>query len=131
MVSMFTNKPNVNIILVVPSVAEEGLIQISEKNDNLRIVSIGVGCDLKNSFPRKNRYNYCSYVNNYMVEVVSSGRPIDIVHVLFGLYLTEKLNTAFLKQNGIVAINTIHNLPPAECGVSWDSDLIFSRRKIV
>ena len=71
--------------------------------------------------PRSARYRFCELVN---AEALRRARPggadaPDIVHVLFGLFLMEVLDTDALRTAGICTAATVHNVPPMECARSW------------
>lgn len=65
---------------------------------------------------RKQRYAFCREVNRHVVaRLRASDRP-EILHVLFGLFMMEELDTQRLSKAGLVCVATVHNVPPMECG---------------
>ncbi|WP_193212262.1 glycosyltransferase family 4 protein [Luteolibacter marinus] len=77
---------------------------------------------------REARYRFCRDASDRALRMAEAGR-IDIVHVLFGLFVNETLDTAGLQNRGVRVVTTIHNVPPQECGRSWPGDRRLPRIK--
>ncbi|MDJ0922057.1 MAG: glycosyltransferase family 4 protein [Henriciella sp.] len=77
---------------------------------------------------RVSRYAFCTAANAVVQAAAERGNT-DFVHVFFGLFLMETLETAKLKAAGIPCGATVHNLPPMECSTSWEGDAILRRLK--
>ena len=78
---------------------------------------LDVGYPAKGDPTRQQRYAYCEKVNCVIDErskLDKRYRP-DVVHVLFGLFVMEVLNTNLLQDNGVHCVATVHNVPPMEC----------------
>jgi glycosyltransferase involved in cell wall biosynthesis len=75
---------------------------------------------------RTQRYKFCTEAQRLIDERLES-RAVDAVHVLFGLFLMEVVNTESIKRAGVKSIVTVHNLPPMECSRSWDGDTLVNR----
>lgn len=117
------NLTNHEIELVVPGIHSEGEIQTSYIN-NLKIVSIGVGCNFKQDFIRSKRLNFCSNINLYLYDKYNKIQ-IDVIHILFGPYLIKEIDAKYMKTQKTKLFVSVHNLPPYECSVSWKEDNIF------
>lgn len=89
------------------------------------VVKIGIGVDIQKNFLRSKRYLFCELVNEYLR---SSQEELSGVHVLYGLFLAEKLDIAHLRFRGARVGLTVHNVPPLECGISWREDSFFHYR---
>jgi len=64
---------------------------------------------------REQRYDFCRQVDALAADrLAGSDRP-DILHVMFGLFVMEVLNTARLRRAGLPSLATVHNVPPMEC----------------
>ena len=76
---------------------------------------LDAGYPFKGDPTREQRYDFCSQVNRLAADrVVSSDCP-DVLHVLFGLFIMEVLDTDALRRNGVPSVATVHNVPPMEC----------------
>lgn len=64
---------------------------------------------------REQRYRFCNLVNEEaQMRARGPNRP-DILHVFFGLFMMEMLDTKALLRAGVPTLATIHNVPPQEC----------------
>ncbi len=110
------SRQNVNAELWVP-----GPAPVDWRKDGLpppyKVVWIDAGYPPQGEPDRKTRYNFCSTVNEMAQERAVSPDPPDLLHVVFGLFVMETLNTKSLRQNGLHSIATVHNVPPHECRV--------------
>jgi len=64
---------------------------------------------------REQRYDFCRQVNALVAGRVAGADRPDILHVLFGLFVMEVLDTGRLRRAGLPCIATVHNVPPMEC----------------
>lgn len=86
-----------------------------------RVCWIDAGYPERGDPPRARRYEFCQAVNREVQEIAKAGGA-DVVHVLFGLFLLEELDTAGLAHAGVPSVATVHNLPPMECARSFEGD---------
>lgn len=70
---------------------------------------------------RASRYKFGREAARYAEQAGERGQ-VDIVHVLFGLFVMEELNTRRLSQKGVPSVATVHNIPPMECARSFEHD---------
>ncbi|MEO1787971.1 MAG: glycosyltransferase family 4 protein [Pseudomonadota bacterium] len=70
---------------------------------------------------RQSRYEFCERVNERVLSRTKAGE-VDVVHVLFGLFVMEVLDTNAVRAAGANTVATVHNLPPLECGRTWSGD---------
>ena len=108
-----TQKNN-NITFIYPAEKDEVYLK-----DGVKMVAIKCECDIL-IFPAAYRYEFVEKINRYISENINN---IDLVHVLFGLFITEKLDLQLLKKHNIKSVVTVHNIPPQECSVSWKGDV--------
>lgn len=114
-------KKGINVFLLVPSIGKLGEISvINHSEQNLSLLNLGV-TDRSLHFDARERSYLCNWIHNNVTEITTQYN-IQIVHLLFGLFIAEALNTAMLKKMGIKTFNTIHNVPPFECSNSWKGD---------
>jgi glycosyltransferase involved in cell wall biosynthesis len=106
-----------SVELIAPENTTIGKLNIVQINCNWRIHYIGLGCNLT-SIPRNLRFKFVENVNIYLHQIVNELKP-DIIHVLFGMFLLERLK---IEEFKIPFCITIHNIPPRECGTSWLGD---------
>jgi glycosyltransferase involved in cell wall biosynthesis len=124
-------KKGITVYLLVPAKGKlKSVTPTPHQEHNLTILELGVN---NNSilFNSEERIIFCDWVKHNITQVIEQYN-IEIVHLLFGLFLAEALNTLQLKQLGIKTINTIHNVPPYECSNSWkgDNPRIFYKDKL-
>lgn len=77
---------------------------------------------------RSEHYAFCRECDALVKASLAAGK-VDVVHVLFGLFLVEILDTAAWERQGIAGVVTVHNVPPMECRDSWSGDRLLSRLK--
>lgn len=70
---------------------------------------------------RASRYKFSREAARFAEEAGERGQ-VDIVHVLFGLFVMEELNTSRLRRRGVPSVATVHNIPPMECARSFEHD---------
>lgn len=92
------------------------------------VTSLGVGWPESGDPDRETRYQFCRNASAFACRA-AEGREVDIVHVLFGLFVNETLDTESLSRMGVPCVTTIHNVPPQECGRSWPGDSWINRLK--
>lgn len=80
-----------------------------------RVIWVDAGYPAQGDPSRQARYAFCRAVNRAALERAHSADRPDLLHVLFGLFLMETLNTEALHAAGLPAIATVHNVPPQEC----------------
>lgn len=64
---------------------------------------------------RIQRYRFCELVNAGAQELAQSAEAPDLLHVMFGLFVMESLDTDALRRQGVKCVATVHNVPPLEC----------------
>lgn len=86
-----------------------------------RVTGIGVGWPREGDPSREVRYRFCRQADTLALKEMEAGN-VDIMHVLFGLFLNESLNTNRYKRLNVPCVTTVHNVPPQECSRSWPGD---------
>jgi glycosyltransferase involved in cell wall biosynthesis len=107
----------VDVELAVP-----GPAPASAPNDrNYRVTWLDAGFPERGEPTRAQRYRFCSEADHLVSGRIREG-AVNAVHVLFGLFLMEVLDTEAIGRAGARSVATVHNLPPMECARSWDGD---------
>lgn len=78
---------------------------------------------------REQRYRFCSMVNEKAKALAATNDRPHLLHVLFGLFVMEILETEALRMLGLPCIATVHNVPPQECRVVAPNAPIAQRLK--
>ena len=107
-----------DVHLIIPG-SEENAVVISDYP--YKVTSLGVGWPTKGDPSRETRYRFCFQANQFIVEYLKS-QKIDVIHVLFGLFLNEKLDIRTFRSMGIPCLTSVMNIPPQECSRSWPTD---------
>ncbi|MGP6088751.1 glycosyltransferase family 4 protein [Antarctobacter jejuensis] len=101
--------------LLVPGPAPDGWLPKGMTEPPYRITWINAGYPAKGDPTREQRYSFCRQVNELAAQRAEGpGRP-DVLHVLFGLFVMETLETEKLQQFGIPSVASVMNVPPMEC----------------
>ena len=106
--------------LIVPSEEGKGKIKIQKIDRNTEI-HIGVGSSLTGNISSKTRKTFIFDTFNYLKSLFLE-QKFDAIHVLYGLYTIRFFDFKHFRDLGVKCGVTIHNIPPAECGVSWKGD---------
>ena len=109
------------IWLIAPGGHDDGRV-IDSQMPFGRLISIGTDIDLTGAIPSSSRISFCKRASDWIFNF-QSGKNIDAVHILYGLYLMKYLNVGFLKKTTFRGC-TIHNVPPQECANSWRGDAL-------
>lgn len=101
--------------LLVPGPAPDGWLPQGKAELPYRITWIGADYPAEGDPSREQRYSFCQQVNDLAaVRAAGPDRP-DVLHVLFGLFVMEVLDTGRLRTAGLPCLSTVHNVPPMEC----------------
>ncbi|PCI99614.1 MAG: hypothetical protein COB15_03895 [Flavobacteriales bacterium] len=115
-------KLGVNVYLLVPSVGADNKITPSKHpQNNLTLLNLGVKSGESLLYDANERKTLCQFINNNIIDITQQYQ-IEVVHILFGLFVAEILNTKALRLKGVKTFHTIHNIPPFECSRSWKGD---------
>ena len=107
----------VDIELIVPGPApEEFLTNQTVLPYHLRWIDVGY--PPKGDPSREQRYNFCMQTNAEICARLHTSNQPDVVHVMFGLFVMEVLETEKLQAAGVATFATVHNVPPMECRVT-------------
>lgn len=111
--------------LLVPG---KGTAEETVTGHGYKVTSLGVGWPESGDPDRETRYQFCRNASAFACRAADAGQ-VDIVHVLFGLFVNETLETEMITGKGVLCVTTIHNVPPQECGRSWSGDSLINRLK--
>lgn len=90
---------------------------------------IDVGYPPKGDPSREQRYNFGIQINAEICARLRTDNQPDVVHVMFGLFVMEKLETEKLRRVGVATFATVHNVPPMECRVTAHNAPLLIRLK--
>lgn len=107
-----------SVNLIVPSDGNKG--EIKEMTENgVKVHYLGTGNDVSGNISKETRLYFCAQTQIILNQNIKKN---EVLHILFGLYLMAKLDIKRLKNQGVKVAVTIHNIPPQECGKSWNRD---------
>lgn len=93
------------------------------------VVWIDAGYPAQGDPSRGARYTFCKKVNKLAKKRARGLNAPDVIHTMFGLFVMEYLDTESLREAGLPAVVTVHNVPPNECRLVTNNAPIFSRIK--
>lgn len=101
--------------LWVPGPAPEIWRPMGMAEPSYKVRWIDAGHPPKGDPTRSQRYDFCHQVNRLALACAAGPERPDILHVLFGLFVMEVLDTSSLRAAGVPTLATVHNVPPMEC----------------
>lgn len=101
--------------LLVPGPAPQGWLPQGMANPPYTVTWIDAGYPAKGDPGREQRYSFCRQVNDLAAARTAGPDRPDVLHVLFGLFVMEVLETEKLRAAGVPCLSTVHNVPPMEC----------------
>lgn len=108
-------KRGVQVELWVPGPQPADWLPVGKTFPPYRVVWIDAGYPPQGDPSRAARYRFCTIVNEAAQARANGLDAPDILHLLFGLFLMEVLDTDALRRAGLPSIVTVHNVPPQEC----------------
>lgn len=125
-ISVVLSKQLPKVYLLVPAVGEIGSIEeVKHPTSSLILLKLGVTKSSELKFNAEERDLYCQFLIENIVRLTESYN-ISVVHLLFGLFVANILDTKALKLKGIKTVHTVHNIPPEECSISWKGDSVLA-----
>lgn len=103
--------------LLVPGPAPDNWLPPGLDPPAYRVTWLEAGYPREGNPTRQSRYGFATALNAVIAARLSSTARPDLLHVLFGLFVMEELDTATLRAQGLPCLATVHNVPPMECGV--------------
>lgn len=82
---------------------------------------VDAGYPAKGDPSRDQRYDFCRKVDALAFEAANGPKRPDLLHVVFGLFVMETLDTARLRAVDLPCVATVHNVPPMECSLVPES----------
>lgn len=101
--------------LLVPGPAPEAWQPQGMAKPPYRVTWIDAGYPATGNPSREVRYDFCRKANDLAQKRASEKGGPDVLHVLFGLFVMEVLDTERLRAAGLPCLATVHNVPPMEC----------------
>lgn len=117
--------------LLVPGPMPDNWLPAGTSPPRYRIRWVDAGYPAKGDPSREQRYAFCRMVDAIAAQAATataSDRP-DTLHVLFGLFVMEVLDTARLRKAGLPCVATVHNVPPMECRLIPDTAPLVARAR--
>lgn len=119
----------VNAELLVPGPMPDDWLPPGMPPPRYRVRWIDAGYPEKGDPSRDQRYEFCRKVGAMAVKAACGPDRPDMLHVLYGLFVMELLDTARLRAAGLPCVATVHNVPPMECSLVPDSAPLAARIK--
>lgn len=117
----------VEIELLVPGPISEGWLPESMSTPSYQVRWVDAGYPARGDPTRDQRYDFCRKVNTLAFEAAQSPNRADLLHVMFGMFVMETLDTGRLWVAGLPCVATVHNVPPMECRLVPDTAPLASR----
>jgi glycosyltransferase involved in cell wall biosynthesis len=108
-------RQGVDVELWVPGPAPADWLPAGMPPPLYEVVWIEAGYPACGDPTRVQRYTFCAAVNDRAQERAASADVPDILHVVFGVFVMEVLDTEALRRAGLPSVATVHNVPPQEC----------------
>lgn len=115
--------------LLVPGPAPQGWLPTGMAEPPYTVTWIDAGYPAKGDPSREQRYSFCQQVNDLAAARVAGPDRPDVLHVLFGLFVMEVLETEKLRAAGLPCLSTVHNVPPMECRQTAHNAPLLARLK--
>ena len=101
--------------LLVPGPAPENWLPAGMATPPYRVRCVDAGYPPSGDPCREARYDFCRKVDALAWQALAGPDRPDVLHVLFGLFVMEVLDTGRLRAAGLPCLSTVHNVPPMEC----------------
>ena len=108
-------RQGVDVELWVPGPAPADWLPAGMPPPLYEVIWIDAGYPAQGDPTRDQRYAFCAAVNDRAQQRAASANAPDILHVLFGVFIMEMLDTEALRAAGMPSMATVHNVPPQEC----------------
>ena len=108
-------KLGIEVELIVPGPLSRDFIP---QNTCYHLTALDAGYPMQGNPTAKQRREFCVKADAAVRKRLkgdSDSRP-DLIHILFGLFLMEEIDTVCCQDLGVPVMATVHNLPPMECG---------------
>lgn len=109
------SRQGVNVELFVPGPPPDEWIPEGIGPLPYQVTWIDAGYPKEGDPTREQRYAFCQATNVFARDRALSADPPDLLHVMFGMFLMEVLDTNALRLAGMPSVATVHNVPPQEC----------------
>ena len=127
LLNALAKEANVELFFLCPAKGKIGEVK-REEVDGVNFFQLGVNESSLPVYSSQERSILINYVRSHLIELVEELK-IEVVHLLYGYFLTESIPTEKLRQMGIRTVVTVHNIPPEECSTSWPGDAFFRKKK--
>lgn len=117
--------------LLVPGPESKGWLPAGTASPPYRVRWLDAGYPAKGDPTREQRYRFCYAVDAEVRGRLDDAERPDVMHVLFGLFVMEVLDTELLRRAGLASVATVHNVPPMECRQTAHTATLFTRLKEV
>lgn len=110
-------RSGVEVVLLVPGPEPANWLPESMMAPAYKVVWINADYPPHGNPSRLERYRFCALANDAAQARARSPNPPDLMHLVFGLFLMEVLDTNALRHVGVPSVVTVHNVPPQECRI--------------
>lgn len=101
--------------LLVPGPAPKNWLPSGMSEPPYSVVWLDCGYPAAGDPTREQRYAFCRAADMTAFARLSGPARPDVLHVLFGMFVMEILDTSRLRRAGLPIVATVHNVPPMEC----------------
>lgn len=115
--------------LIVPGPAPDGWLPVGMQPPPYTVRWVNCGYPPNGDPSRVARYEFCRMVNKLALDRANQADSPDVLHVMFGLFIMEVLETKALRTRGLPCFATVHNVPPMECRQTAPNASLLARTK--
>ena len=108
-------RQGVEVELWVPGPETAGCLPADKAPPPYHVVWVDAAFPPQGDPSRAARYRFCTMVNEAAQARACGPDSPDILHLVFGLFMMEVLDTDALRRAGLPSVVTVHNVPPQEC----------------
>lgn len=120
-------RQGVQVSLLVPGPETAGWLPEGMAPPLYEVVWVDADYPSQGDPDRETRYRFCRRVNDMAQDRACDNDAPDLLHVVFGLFVMELLDTGQLRDKGLRSIATVHNVPPHECRIVAPDVSIFAK----
>lgn len=109
------SESGVDVELWVPGPAPHDWLPKGIPIPSYQVHFLDAGYPIHGDPDRETRYHFSRMVNEAAKKRAHSPQCPDVLHLMFGLFVMEVLETSCLREAALPSVVTVHNVPPQEC----------------